>query len=124
MSKKQTISEKLAAAEARIRDLEAGDVQRIGRAFDALDALLVAGPLRGGRLTMHITAPDGREVVRPVMLHAGLSDRTIVALQDDLRRAFDVVAAVNPATAWPDVPETGSKEPISLVQDRTGKELK
>lgn len=115
MSKKQTISEKLAAAEARIRDLEAGDVQRIGRAFDALDALLVAGPLRGGRLTMHITAPDGREVVRPVMLHAGLSDRTIAALQDDLRRSFDVAVAVNPAMAWPDVPVTRSKEPISLV---------
>lgn len=50
-------------------------------------------------LFWNLTALGGKEIIPAVMIRDGLSRATIKAIQDDLRRSFELATLVNPAMA-------------------------
>jgi len=50
-------------------------------------------------VVLQLTALGGRELIPPVVIRDGLWPETIAALQEDLRRSFEIATMVNPAMA-------------------------
>lgn len=94
--KRAELERKLAEAERRAFELRAQLAGTLGAAFDAMPK---AGDCHGSAVIVTMRALGGREIVPPVAIRDGLSVRTIEALQDDLRRSFELATLVNPAMA-------------------------
>lgn len=53
----------------------------------------------GSGVVLQISAIGGKEVLPAVMIRDGLSAATVKAIQEDLRRSFELATLVNPAMA-------------------------
>ena len=95
--KRIELENELAAANRRNSELKAQLASVLGAAFDAIPK--AGEPLHGSAVILTLTAIGGREVVGPVAIRDGLSAATIAAIQDDLRRSFELATMVNPAMA-------------------------
>ena len=96
--KKSELEQKLKESERRVFELRASLAVRIGAAFDALPKAGV-DKVKGSGVVLHITGLGGVDVVPPVVIRDGLSPATVNALQDDLRRSFELATLVSPAMA-------------------------
>ena len=96
--KKDRLEDDLLQAQRQVYELSAQLTSRISGAFDELP---YAGKdtRMGSGVILTIKAMGGAEIVRPVMLRDGLSNATILTLQDDLRHSFECATMVNPAMA-------------------------
>ena len=86
--KRKEIESRLAEAERRVFELRAQLASRIGAAFDAMPK--TADSFMGSGIVLHVTALGGAEIVPPVVIRDGFSPASVAALQDDLRRSFEI----------------------------------
>lgn len=97
-AKRLKLEAELAAAQLKCLELKAQLASSLGAAFDEIPK---AGLLHGSAVIFTLTALGGRQIVSPVAIRDGLSKKTIEALQDDLRRSFELATLVSPAMALP-----------------------
>lgn len=96
-AKRARLEQELAAQLIKVADLQAQLASTLGAAFDALPK--AGQPLHGSAAVLTITGLGGRVIVPPVAIRDGISPATVDALQDDLRRSFELATLVNPAMA-------------------------
>lgn len=96
--KRAKIESELAAAQRRVAELKAQLAGTLGAAFDAVPK---AAECHGSAVILTLTALGGREIIPPVAIRDGLSQKTVTAIQDDLRRSFELATLVSPAMARP-----------------------
>jgi len=94
--KRVRLETELATANRRIAELKAQLASTLGAAFDAVPK---AGDCHGSAVIITITALGGREIVPPVAIRDGISPKTVEALQNDLRRSFELATMVSAAMA-------------------------
>lgn len=94
--KRKHLESELAAAQRRVAELKAQLASTLGAAFDAMPK---AADCHGSAVILTLTALGGREIVPPVAIRDGLAPATVAALQDDLRRSFELATMVSPAMA-------------------------
>lgn len=94
--KRAQLESELAQATRRVFELRAQLASTIGAAFDALPR---AADCHGGAVILTMRGLGGLEIVPPVAIRDGISPATVAALQDDLRRSFELATLVNPAMA-------------------------
>lgn len=97
-AKRVALEKELGDANRRVFELRAQLASAAGNAFDALPK---ASDFHASAVILHITALGGREVVAPVAIRDGLSQKAVEALQEDLRRSFELATMVSPAMARP-----------------------
>jgi hypothetical protein len=92
---KITKKAKITQLERELREALAGQVhthyfacKEIGKA--SMKHLMSSG------VVLTLTVPGGRELFQPVLIHDGLSDETIAALKNDLKRSFDTATIMKP----------------------------
>lgn len=95
-TKRAKLEQELSDANRRVMELKAQLASTLGAAFDAMPR---AGDYHGSAVLLTLTALGGRELVAPVAIRDGLSPATVAAIQDDLRRSFELATMVNPAMA-------------------------
>lgn len=86
----------LVNAERKVYELRAQLASTMGAAFDDM---VKAADYHSSVVILTLTALGGREIVNPVAIRDGLSNRSVEALQDDLRRSFELATLVNPGMA-------------------------
>lgn len=94
--KRAALESQLADAQRRCDELKAQLASTLGAAFDAIPN---AAEYHGSAVILTVTALGGKTVVAPVAIRDGLSAATIAAIQNDLRRSFELATLVNPAMA-------------------------
>lgn len=94
--KRTKLEKELSDANRRVSELKAQLASTLGAAFDAMPR---AADCHGSAIILTLTGLWGREIVPPVAIRDGLSPATIAALQDDLRRSFELATLVNPGMA-------------------------
>lgn len=94
--KRARLETELATAQRRVAELKAQLAATLGAAFDAMPK---AADCHGSAVILTLTALGGREIVPPVAIRDGLAPATVAALQDDLRRSFELATLVSPAMA-------------------------
>lgn len=96
--KRAQLESELATAQRRVAELKAQLASTLGAAFDAVPK---AAECHGSAVILTLTALGGRELIPPVAIRDGLSQKTVAAIQDDLRRSFERATLVSPAMARP-----------------------
>lgn len=94
--KRARLEADLADAQRRVGELRAQLAGTLGAAFDAMPK---AAECHGSAVILTLTALGGREIVPPVAIRDGLSPATVTAIQEDLRRSFELATLVSPAMA-------------------------
>jgi hypothetical protein len=97
-AKRNALLTELATAQRHVMELKAQLACSIGAAFDAVPK---ASKFHGSGVIVTVTALGGAVVVPPVVIRDGISAATVDALQNDLRRSFELATLVNPAMARP-----------------------
>lgn len=94
--KKQALQGQIATLERKLFEARAQYAATLGAAFDAIPK---AADYIASGVILELTALGGKEIIPPVMIRDGLSKATVAAIQDDLRRSFELATLVNPAMA-------------------------
>ena len=94
--KKQALQAQIATLERKLFEARAQYAATLGAAFDAIPK---AADYMASGVILELTALGGKAIIPAVMIRDGLSKATIAAIQDDLRRSFELATLVNPAMA-------------------------
>lgn len=95
--KKLALQNQIATLERKLFEARAQYASTMGAAFDAIPK--AASDFMASGVILEITAIGGKVVIPPVMIRDGLSNATVTAIQNDLRRSFELATMVNPAMA-------------------------
>lgn len=96
--KRQAMQTRIAELERKLFEARAQYASTLGQAFDDIPKAGIS-TLKASGVVLQLTGIGGKEIIPPVMIRDGLSPRTILAIQDDLRRSFELATLVNPAMA-------------------------
>lgn len=94
--KKVALKNEIAALERKLFEAKAQYASTLGAAFDAIPK---AAEFMGSGVVLEISAIGGKSIIPAVMIRDGLSQATVKAIQNDLRRSFELTTLVNPAMA-------------------------
>lgn len=95
--KKLAMQNQIATLERKLFEARASYASTYGAAFDAIPK--AGSDYMGSGVVLQISAIGGKEVLPAVMIRDGLSAATVKAIQEDLRRSFELATLVNPAMA-------------------------
>lgn len=91
--KADALRQQLATAERKAGEYLAGQVHQYHAADHYLGSASIDKMMASG-VILQLTALGGREIVQPVLIRDGLSNETIEAIRNDLRRSY--LLAVSP----------------------------
>lgn len=95
IEKKQAMQTRIAELERKLFEARASYAATYGTAFDAISK--ASSDYMGSGVVIQMNAIGGKEIIPPVMIRDGISAATVKAIQDDLRRSFELATMVNPA---------------------------
>lgn len=95
MKIKQTKAARIAELEQKLKEAEAQQAH-VYHFADAGIGKMSTEHLMGSGVMLTLTVLGGCEVFRPVLIRDGLSDETIAALKEDLKRSFKLATLHKP----------------------------